>query len=108
MPAAYNGTGVGINAQLVIVLFAIDGVNEADERIVGAGIRLGRHGDIVFDAAIIYIQPKPFVTSIQHEAVSIGRQQIGIATLVGIAVDVDSRASQVAVGGALDVLTVGE
>ena len=48
------------------------------------------------------------VGGIEDQAVGVGGLQVGIAALIAVTVDIDGRAGETAVGGALDVAAVGQ
>ena len=81
--------------ELVVVVGTVDGTYKTDERVRTAGERLGRHGHAVLHATILDGQVCPLIGCIQHDAMVVGRQQIGVAALIGVAVDVDRRTGQV-------------
>ncbi len=106
MPAAYGGMCGGDDRQAVVILLTVDVAHETDERVGGTGVRLCRHGEGILDTPVVQRQVHPLVGSIQHEAVGVGRLQIRVAALVGVAIDIDRRAGQVSVRRALNVATV--
>ena len=106
MPLADGGHSREIDGELIVVLVAVDGAHEADEGILRTREGLSRHRDNILIAGVVQREVSPLVTCIQHEAVGVGRLQVGVTALVGVTVDVDRRAGQVAIGRALNVATI--
>ncbi len=108
MPATDGWPCRGDDSEAVVILLTVDGVYETQERVGRTRIGLGGHRDSIFDTPIVQRQVHPHVGTVQYEAVGIGGQQIGIAALIGVAVDVDGRTGQVGVWRTLNVATVGQ
>ena len=89
MPAADDGTCGGDDGQAVVVFLAVDGAHETDERVGIARVGLCRHGEGILDAPVVERQVHPLVGGVQHDAVGIGGPEIGVAALIGVAVDID-------------------
>ena len=88
VPTANSGACRETQLELVVVVGTVDGTDEADERIGAVREWLGGHGHAVLHATILDGQVCPLIGRIQHEAVVVGRLQIGVTALIGIAVDV--------------------
>ena len=95
MPLADDGASGELDIDRVVVLLAVDRTHEADERVFRTGEGFRGHRDGIFHAAIVQRQIGPLIGGIEHEAVRISRQQIGIAALIGVTIDVDRRTGQV-------------
>ena len=61
MPDADGRISGENEGELVVVLCAVDGVDEADEWVFGTGEWLCGHGHGIFDTAIVQRQIHPFV-----------------------------------------------
>ena len=84
MPAAYRWARRGYQAELVVIGLGVDGMHQADEWVFRTGIWFGGHGHGILDAAVVQGHVEPLVAGIEHEAVGVGRTQIGIAALIYI------------------------
>ena len=108
MPLADDRACGKAQRELIVVLLTIDGTDKADERIRAARERLGGHCFAVLQATIVDGQVRPLIGRIQYKTVRVSRQQIRIAALIGVTVDVDRRTGQVAIVRALDVAAIRE
>ena len=100
--------GRGNDSEAVVILVTVNGVYETYEWVGRTRIGLGGHCDGIFDTAVVQRQVHPLVGTVQHETVGVGGQQIGIAALIGVAVDIDGRTGEVGVWRTLDVAAVGQ
>ena len=95
MPLADDGASGELDIDRVVVLLAVDRTHEADERVFRTGEGFRGHRDGIFHAAIVQRQVRPLIGGIEHQAVRVGRQQIGVTALIGVTIDVDRRTGQV-------------
>ena len=106
MPNSDDRSCGGNDGKPVIILLTVDRTHKTDERVCGTRERFGGHGQSILDATIVQCQVHPLIGTVQHKTMRIGWLQIGIATLVGIAVDIDSRTGQIGVVWSLNVVTI--
>ena len=89
MPDADDGTCGGGDHESVIDILGVDRMDKTYQRVGRAWIGFCNHRRGVLDTLVVHGEVSPLVGAVEDDAVGVHRTQVGVAALIGVAVDVN-------------------